>query len=165
MFNQVFLPLISEPSVPSPSPDNATSSSSQSPPSPSQSQYLNGTGVVKAVPRYYSQLKTAHKERQVPVLREEDIEEHFVRGSGPGGQSINKTENNVQLLHKPTGIRVNCQETRSLAQNRKIARKILLERVRAVLLALHFTWERCEESLRLATPRLSELAPLLGLSY
>lgn len=36
----------------------------------------------------------------------------------------------MQLLHKPTGIRVACQDTRSLAQNRKIARKRLLERVR-----------------------------------
>ncbi|KAJ3551722.1 hypothetical protein NM688_g4543 [Phlebia brevispora] len=81
------------------------------------------------VPRYYSQLKKAHKERKVPELREEDIAESFVRGSGPGGQSINKTENNVQLLHKPTGIRVSCQETRSLSQNRTIARKILLERL------------------------------------
>ena len=50
-------------------------------------------------------------------------------GSGPGGQSINKTNNNVQLLHKPSGIQVKCQETRSLQQNRKIARKILLEKV------------------------------------
>jgi len=52
-----------------------------------------------------------------------------VRGSGPGGQSINKTENNVQLVHKPTRIRVTCQETRSLIQNRKIARKILLDKL------------------------------------
>jgi protein subunit release factor B len=59
-------------------------------------------------------------------------------GSGPGGQSINKTQNNVQLLHTPTGIRVNCQETRSLEQNRKIARRILLDQVR--LDRLFFGW-------------------------
>ena len=35
-----------------------------------------------AVPRYYSQLKKAHKDRQVPEIREEDLEESFVRGSG-----------------------------------------------------------------------------------
>lgn len=56
---------------------------------------------------------------------------HHFKGSGPGGQSINKTENNVQLLHKPTGIRVTCQQTRSLSQNRAIARKILRDKVGA----------------------------------
>ncbi|KAI0668518.1 RF-1 domain-containing protein [Trametes maxima] len=85
-----------------------------------------------SVPRYYSQLKKAHKSRVIPELKEEDIEESFVRGSGPGGQSVNKTENNVQLLHQPTGIRVGCQETRSLQQNRKIARKILLDKLDAL---------------------------------
>jgi len=74
-------------------------------------------------------LLQAHKQRQVPVLREEDIEETFVRGSGPGGQAINKTRSNVSLMHKPTGIRVTCQETRSLEINRKLARRILLERL------------------------------------
>ncbi|KAI9056889.1 hypothetical protein FKP32DRAFT_1748031 [Trametes sanguinea] len=85
-----------------------------------------------SVPRNFSQLKKAHKARVVPELKEEDLEETFVRGSGPGGQSVNKTENNVQLLHKPTGIRVACQETRSLKQNRKIARKIMLEKLDAL---------------------------------
>ncbi|KAI5124497.1 hypothetical protein M0805_003024 [Coniferiporia weirii] len=77
----------------------------------------------------FSALKRAHQSREKPELNENDLEESFVRGSGPGGQSINKTQNNVQLLHKPTGIRVSCQETRSLQQNRLIARKILLERL------------------------------------
>lgn len=81
------------------------------------------------IPRFYSQLKKAHKQRVVPELKEGDLEESFVRGSGPGGQSINKTENNVQLLHKPTGIRVSCQETRSLSQNRKLARRWLLDKL------------------------------------
>ncbi|KAA1471317.1 hypothetical protein DENSPDRAFT_929468 [Dentipellis sp. KUC8613] len=81
------------------------------------------------VPRYYSQLKKAHKNRTIPELKESDLEESFVRGSGPGGQSVNKTENNVQLLHKPTGLRVACQETRSLELNRKLARKILLDKL------------------------------------
>lgn len=81
------------------------------------------------IPRYYSQLKKASLHRKVPELREDDLEESFVRGSGPGGQSINKTENNVQLLHKPTGIRVSCQETRSLELNRHYARKRLVEKL------------------------------------
>ena len=62
-------------------------------------------------------------------LNEADLEESFVRGSGPGGQKINKTANCVQLLHKPTGIRVECQETRSLEYNRKIARKRLIRKL------------------------------------
>ncbi|KIK97411.1 hypothetical protein PAXRUDRAFT_824951 [Paxillus rubicundulus Ve08.2h10] len=80
------------------------------------------------IPRNFSALKRAHKKRKVPELREEDLKESFVRGSGPGGQSINKTENNVQLLHKPTSLRVACQETRSLATNRMLARRYLLEK-------------------------------------
>ncbi|KAH9926125.1 RF-1 domain-containing protein [Fomitopsis serialis] len=74
----------------------------------------------------------AAKQRVVPELKADDLEESFVRGSGPGGQSINKTENNVQLLHKPTGLRVSCQDTRSLEQNRKLARRRLLEKLDAL---------------------------------
>jgi protein subunit release factor B len=62
---------------------------------------------------------------QLPELKEEDITETFIRGSGPGGQKINKTSNRVLLIHKPTNLRVECQDTRSLQQNRKLARKRL----------------------------------------
>lgn len=60
-----------------------------------------------------------------PKLNESELEERFVRGSGPGGQSVNKTANNVVLKHIPTGITVKCHKTRSLEENRKEARKIL----------------------------------------
>lgn len=43
----------------------------------------------------FSELKRLHKHREIPVVSETDIRESFVRGSGPGGQSINKTENCV----------------------------------------------------------------------
>jgi protein subunit release factor A len=59
------------------------------------------------------------------VLHDTDLEEKFVKGGGKGGQKINTTSNRVDLLHVPTGLRVACQETRSLDQNRKIARKLL----------------------------------------
>lgn len=64
-------------------------------------------------------------QRELPEVSEEDITETFVRGSGPGGQKINKTNNKVLLIHNPTKLRVECQETRSLQQNRKIARRRL----------------------------------------
>lgn len=60
-----------------------------------------------------------------PVLVEKDLKEEFVRGSGPGGQATNKTNNCVVLTHIPTNIIVKCHETRYLEQNREQARKIL----------------------------------------
>ena len=57
----------------------------------------------------------------------EDIEEEFVRGSGPGGQKINKTSSTVRLRHEASGVEVRCQDERSLAQNRLLARERLCE--------------------------------------
>ncbi|NXY49726.1 CL065 factor, partial [Ceuthmochares aereus] len=62
-------------------------------------------------------------------LTEAELEEQFVRGDGPGGQATNKTNNCVVLKHVPSGIVVKCHQTRSLEQNRKIAREILQEKV------------------------------------
>ncbi|XP_067293695.1 mitochondrial translation release factor in rescue [Pseudorasbora parva] len=65
----------------------------------------------------------------LPVVHEEDLEEQFVRGSGPGGQATNKTSNCVVLKHIPTGIVVKCHQTRSVDLNRKRAREILREKL------------------------------------
>ncbi|NXA49668.1 CL065 factor, partial [Nothocercus julius] len=63
------------------------------------------------------------------ALNEEELKEQFVRGDGPGGQATNKTSNCVVLKHIPTGIVIKCHQTRSVEQNRKIAREILQEKI------------------------------------
>ncbi|XP_073078670.1 mitochondrial translation release factor in rescue isoform X1 [Manis javanica] len=62
-------------------------------------------------------------------LDESELEEQFVKGHGPGGQATNKTNNCVVLKHIPSGVVVKCHQTRSVDQNRKLARKILQEKV------------------------------------
>src|SRR5712691_2086180 len=64
-------------------------------------------------------------------IYEYDIDESFVRSGGAGGQHVNKTSTCVQLYHRPTGIMVKCQESRSQADNRYLARRILAEKVEA----------------------------------
>jgi protein subunit release factor B len=66
-------------------------------------------------------------------VREQDIEEQFVRSSGAGGQKVNKTSTCVVLHHRPTGVRVKCQRERSQALNRFFARRILLDKIEAKL--------------------------------
>lgn len=64
-------------------------------------------------------------------IREEDLEERFIRGAGAGGQKINKTSSTVQLCHLPTGIEVRCQRERKQSTNRYWARIELCERIEA----------------------------------
>ena len=81
--------------------------------------------MEKNSPRRLYSTKTSSVIRPLPPLNEEELLEKFVKGGGAGGQKINKTSNKVILVHEPTQIRVECQETRSLQKNRKIARKKL----------------------------------------
>ncbi|XP_062561542.1 mitochondrial translation release factor in rescue [Armigeres subalbatus] len=71
-------------------------------------------------------LKTTIDTSKVPTLREEDLEEMFVRGSGPGGQAVAKTNNKVVLTHKPSGMVIQCHSSRSLFKNREEARRLLI---------------------------------------
>ena len=62
-------------------------------------------------------------------VRVADVDERFVRGSGPGGQKINKTSSTVWLRHRPTGIEVRCQRERSQVANRELAWQELAEKL------------------------------------
>ncbi len=62
-------------------------------------------------------------------VAESEIEETFVRSSGPGGQKVNKTSSCVQLIHIPTGLAVKCQRERSQSLNRYLARRLLLDKI------------------------------------
>ena len=62
-------------------------------------------------------------------VSEKDLEETFVRASGPGGQKVNKTSSCVFIRHIPTGLSVKCQRERSQAVNRFLARRLLLDKI------------------------------------
>lgn len=62
-------------------------------------------------------------------VREEELEERFIRSSGNGGQHVNKTSSAVQVRHLPTGIEARCSRERSQSLNRFLARRELLEKI------------------------------------
>jgi peptide chain release factor len=79
----------------------------------------------------------ADTEKQFSLM-ERDLEESFARSSGPGGQNVNKVSSAVTLRHRPTGISVTVEDSRSQATNRKIARARLRQAI--------MTQQRREES-------------------
>ena len=62
-------------------------------------------------------------------LFDEDLEESFILGGGPGGQKTNKTSSVVRLLHVPSGVQVKCGASRSREENRWLARRALAETI------------------------------------
>jgi protein subunit release factor B len=66
-------------------------------------------------------------------IREADLLEKFIRASGPGGQKVNKTSSAVYLKHIPSGMEVKVQTNRSQAMNRFLARRLLADRMAAIV--------------------------------
>jgi len=79
---------------------------------------------------------------------EKDLEEKFVRSGGHGGQNVNKVATCVQLRHLPTGLEVKCQQERSQALNRYLARRILADKLERAIQG-----KKSEEERRIAKIR------------
>jgi len=66
-------------------------------------------------------------------IKESELEEHFIRSRGPGGQNVNKVSTGVYLKHIPTGVEVKVYSERSQVLNRYAARKILIKRIETMI--------------------------------
>lgn len=93
-------------------------------------------------------------------VREEDLEEKFIRSQGPGGQNVNKVSTCVYLRHRLTGIEVKCQQERSQAQNRYRARQLLLKKIECALLGKLSEEQKRIEKIRRQKRRRSRRAKL-----
>jgi len=76
-----------------------------------------------------SKISDVNTRLQAMGVRDKDLREEFIKGSGSGGQKINKTSSCVQLTYLKTGFVVKCQQSRSREQNRFFARRLLLEKI------------------------------------
>lgn len=79
-------------------------------------------------------IKNLQKKMKRFGVREKDIEEKFIRPSGKGGRKSNTTSNCVYLKHIPTDTEVKCQQDRSRAVNRYIARRRLVNKIENMIL-------------------------------
>lgn len=66
---------------------------------------------------------------ETELFNENELDEEFVRASGPGGQHRNKVQSGVRLKHIPTGLVVMATERRTQSENRRVARERLAEKL------------------------------------
>lgn len=103
---------------------------------------------LKAMPITRDKLAALSRRMTALGIKETDLEEKFILGSGPGGQKINKTASTVYLKHVPSGIEIKCQRERSQELNRYRARIELCERLEKKLLGIKMPKEKKAEKAR-----------------